>query len=478
MGPRAAGGGRDALGPSRLHDPRPDILGGPPRANRRGADAPGGNPGPDPLDAPAELRNPGGLDPESRLPVLPHPSDRGRDLLSAVRLADQLDGTRVAPAEGEVDAHRAGRSLRDGRVHADRHGGRTSLPDERPRADRRPDPGDPDREREVVMDVLLLSELEIRELIGPAEALPVVRDAFVRLARGEAILPGVIHLDVPNSGAEVHVKGAHLQGSRFFTIKVASGSYANPERGLPVGSGIVLVFDATTGFPKAVLFDNGYLTDLRTGAAGALAADLLARPEVDRVGIIGGGTQARHQLDALLGVRKPERVIAFGRSEAKATRFAQDMEKLHGIRVLPAKTVEQAVRGSDIVITVTPSREPLVRAEWVSPGTHITAVGADSPDKQELDVEVLKNADKVVADRLDQCIRFGELRHAIEAGVLRPGDVYAELGEIAAGLKRGRTSGQEITIADLTGVGVQDAAVAELVVDAALRRGAGKQFDV
>src|SRR2546426_217853 len=392
MGPRAAGGGRDALGPSRLHDPRPDVLVGPPRANRVGADAPGGNSGPHALDPPAELRNPGGLDPESRLPVLPHPSDRGRDLVSAVRLADQLDGTRVAPAEGEVDAHRAGRSLRDGRVHADRHGGRTSLPDERPRADRRPDPGDPDREREVVMDVLLLSEPEIRELIGPAEALPVVRDAFVRLARGEAILPGVIHLDVPNSGAEVHVKGAHLQGSRFFTIKVASGSYANPERGLPVGSGIVLVFDSTTGFPKAVLFDNGYLTDLRTGAAGALAADLLARPEVDRVGIIGVGTQARHQLDAPVGV--------------------------------------------------------------------------------------LKNADKVVADRLDQCVLFGEIHHAIEAGVLRPGDVYAELGEIAAGLKRGRTSEQEITIADLTGVGVQDAAVAELVVDAALRRGAGKQFDL
>src|SRR3989475_11585972 len=157
------------------------------------------------------------------------------------------------------------------------------------------------------MEVLLLSELEIRELIGPVEALPAVRDAFVRLARGEAIVPGAIHLDVPNSGAAVHVKGAHLQGSRFFTIKVASGSYANPQRRLPVGSGIVLVFDSTTGFPKAVLFDNGYLTDLRTGAAGALAADLLARPEVDRVGIIGVGTQARHQLDALLRVRKPER---------------------------------------------------------------------------------------------------------------------------------------------------------------------------
>ena len=328
------------------------------------------------------------------------------------------------------------------------------------------------------MEVLLLSGHEIRDLVGAADALLAVRDAFVRLARGEATLPGVINLDIPNSGAEVHVKSAHLQGSRFFTIKVASGSYANPERGLPVGSGIVLVFDAVTGFPRAILFDNGYLTDLRTGAAGALAADLLARREVDRVGIIGVGTQARYQFAALLGVRKPERVIAFGRSEAKATAFAREMEKLHGIRVLPAKTVEQAVRGSDVVITVTPSREPLVRAEWVLPGTHITAVGADGPDKQELDVEVLKKADKVVADRLDQCIRLGEIHHAIEAGALRPEDVYAELGEIAAGLKRGRTSDQEITVADLTGVGVQDAALAELVVVGAARRVVGKALDI
>jgi len=328
------------------------------------------------------------------------------------------------------------------------------------------------------MEVLLLSEREIRDLIGPAEALPAVRDAFVRMARGEATLPGVIHLDIPKSGAEAHVKGAHLQGSRSFTIKVASGSHANPDRGLPTGSGIVLVFDATTGFPQAVLFDNGYLTDLRTGAAGALAAEFLAKREVERVGIVGVGTQARFQLDAILRVRKPERVIAYGRSEAKASRFAQEMEKIQGIRVLPAKTVEQAVRGSDVVVTVTPSREPLVRAEWVLPGTHITAVGADSPDKQELDVQVLEKADKVVADHLDQCIRLGEIHHAVEAGVFRPADVYAELGEIAAGRKPGRTSDAEITVADLTGVGVQDAALAELVVVAAARQGAGKALKI
>jgi ornithine cyclodeaminase/alanine dehydrogenase-like protein (mu-crystallin family) len=328
------------------------------------------------------------------------------------------------------------------------------------------------------MEILLLHEREIRELIGPAEARPVVRESFVRLARGEAILPGVIALDIPKTRAEVHVKGAHLEGSPFFSIKVASGSYANPARGLPVGSGIVLVFDATTGFPRAVLFDNGYLTELRTGAAGALAAELLAKPEVERVGIVGVGSQARYQLAAFLRVRTPERVIAFGRSEAKATAYAKEMGEREGVRVLPAKTVEQAVRGSDVVITVTPSREPLVREAWIGPGMHITAVGSDGPEKRELEVGVLRKADKVVADRLEQCLRLGEIHHAVDEGALRPQDVYAELGEIAAGLKPGRTSGEEITIADLTGVGVQDAAVANFVVEAALRRGAGKVLEI
>src|SRR5256712_10281442 len=170
------------------------------------------------------------------------------------------------------------------------------------------------------MEVLLLSEREIRDLIGPAEALPSVRDACVRMARGEAILPGVIHLDIPKSGAEAHVKGAHLQGSRSFTIKVASGSYANPGRGLPTGSGIVLVFDATTGFPQAVLFDNGYLTDLRTGAAGALAAELLAKRGVERVGIVRGRAQAPLQLRRGPGVEEAAAGRAFRAVLAKASR--------------------------------------------------------------------------------------------------------------------------------------------------------------
>jgi ornithine cyclodeaminase len=329
-----------------------------------------------------------------------------------------------------------------------------------------------------VTEVRLLFESEIRSLIGPMEALEAVREAFVKLARGETLLPDVIGVDITETRTEAHIKGAYLRGAPFFSIKAASGSYDNPSRGLPVSGGLVLVFDATTGLPRAVLFDNGYLTDLRTGAAGALAADLLARKEIDRVGVIGVGTQARYQLEALLGVRRPGTVVAFGRSTAKAAVYAREMESRYGVHVVVASTMEKVVEGSDVVVTVTPATQPLVRADWVGPGTHITAVGSDGPGKQELEVDVLAKADKVVADRLDQCLRFGEIHHAVQAGALRKEDVYAELGELVAGLKAGRESDEEITVADLTGVGVQDAAVANRVVEGALRRGLGKVLEV
>ena len=328
------------------------------------------------------------------------------------------------------------------------------------------------------MEIRLLREDEIRSLLGPKEAYEAVRDAFVRLAKGEAVLPGVINLDLPETRTEAHVKGAYLRGTRTFAVKVASGSYDNPSRGLPSGGGMFLVFDATTGLPLAVLFDNGYLTDVRTGAAGALAADLLAKKAVDRVGVVGVGNQARYQLEALLRVRKPRTVVAWGRDRRKAEDYAAEMTAKHAVPAEAVGAPEVACRGSDLVVTVTPAHEPLVHANWIEPGMHVTAVGADGPDKQELDVEILRKADKVVADRLEQCLRLGEIHHAVEAGVLRREDIYGELGEIAAGMKRGRESDEEITVADLTGVGVQDAAVANRVVQEALRRKLGSVFEI
>jgi ornithine cyclodeaminase len=328
------------------------------------------------------------------------------------------------------------------------------------------------------MQVRVLLEAEIRELIGPAAAYAAVRDAFAALARGEATLPGVIGFDVPAYQGEVHVKGAYLHGRPFYSIKEAAGFYGNAEKGVPVGSGLVLVFDATTGFLAAVLFDNGYLTELRTGAAGALAADLLARRRIRKAAVIGAGSQARFQLEALALVRPPESVAVFSRTPARSAAYAREMERHVGVPVAVATSVQAAVEGSDVVITATPSRAPIVRAEWLGAGTHVTAVGADGPEKQELEPAVLTRADKVVVDRLDQCLRLGELHHAVEAGLLAAGDVWAELGELAAGLKPGRQSDDEITVADLTGVGIQDAAVANVVVAEAMRRGVGRALEI
>jgi ornithine cyclodeaminase len=247
---------------------------------------------------------------------------------------------------------------------------------------------------------------------------------------------------------------------------------------VPVGSGLVLVFDATTGFLAAVLFDNGYLTELRTGAAGALAADLLVRRRIGRAAVIGAGSQARFQLEALALVRRPESVAVFCRTPARSAAYAREMERRIGIPVTVAASAQAAVEGADIVITTTPSRAPIVRADWLGTGAHVTAVGADGPEKQELEPAALARADKVVVDRLDQCLRLGELHHAVEAGLLAAGDVWAELGELAAGVKPGRQSDDEITVADLTGVGIQDAAVANVVVAEAVRRSAGRTLEI
>ncbi|HEX6262065.1 MAG TPA: ornithine cyclodeaminase family protein [Actinomycetota bacterium] len=324
--------------------------------------------------------------------------------------------------------------------------------------------------------MLLLSEEEIRRSVSSKEALEAVAEAFAALARGEARLPGVIYLDLQEFDGDVHVKGAHLRGASHFAIKVAGGWYDNPSRGLPVGTGLVLVFSAETGAPAALLLDNGYLTDIRTGAAGALAARHLARDPLAKVAMIGAGLEARFQLRALADVRALPRIEAWSRDPANARRFAEEMRAELGADVEVAPDVESAVREADLVVTATPAREALVRADWLSPGAHVTALGSDGPAKQELDVDVLARADLVVVDDLEQAAEKGELHHALEAGALTRDDVAAQLGDLVTGDHPGRTGGGQITVADLTGVGVQDAAVAALALERAEAAGLGRDL--
>jgi ornithine cyclodeaminase/alanine dehydrogenase-like protein (mu-crystallin family) len=324
--------------------------------------------------------------------------------------------------------------------------------------------------------ITLLREADVRRMISPAESLTAVRDAFAQLYRGQTTVPAALELLLSHNGGEVHGKGAFVHGSRFFTIKLATGFESNRERGLPDTSGLSIVFDADTGFARFVLFDNGYLTQLRTASAGALAADLLARADASTVAMIGAGVQARFQLEALLLVRKVQRVTSVSRNPANAQRYAEEMSVAHGIPVTAATSVQEAVGPADIVVTTTPAREPVVMADWITPGTHLTAVGSDFPDKQELDPQLLARA-VVVADDYRPGKAHGEIARAVSAGALDERDGIRTLGGIVAGAEPRRATSTEITIADLTGIGVQDAAVAAVVAARALDEGAGCPFD-
>lgn len=321
----------------------------------------------------------------------------------------------------------------------------------------------------------ILSETEIRTLISREEAFSAVRDAFRALADGRVTMPFPTELDFPHQEADLHVKGAFVDGLPLFSFKVVCGFYDNARRGIPVTSGAILVFDADTGALRALLFDNGFLTNLRTAAAGALTVDLLARPNADRVAMIGAGTQARFQLAALLEVRRPGLVAVYSRTREHTERYAHEMRVEHGIEVETVDTPEKACAGAQIVVTTTTAREPILRGEWLAPGTHIVAVGSDLPAKRELADDVLASADVVVADALEQCLRAGEIRHAVEAGHLDPARVL-ELGALASGRAVGRTSERQITVADLTGVGAQDVAVASVVATNAALRDVGFEF--
>jgi ornithine cyclodeaminase len=312
----------------------------------------------------------------------------------------------------------------------------------------------------------IIEEAALRRVITPQVAVEAIREAFRADGEGRAHVPPVINLEVPARRGEFHVKTALIDGLPHVAVKIASGFYDNPASGLPSGSGLMAVFSATTGLPVALLLDNGFLTDIRTGAAGAVAAECLAPSIVDTVGVLGSGLQARYQVRCLNRVRALTRIVAWSPDAPRLDRYCREM-RAEGFEATAAASAEDVCRRADILITATPAREPLVRAAWLRAGQHVTALGSDSPGKQELDAACLARADLLVVDRLTQCASFGELRHALESGVLRADRVYGELGEIVAGLKPGRTSARQITIADLTGVGFQDTAIASRAIELA-----------
>ena len=326
-------------------------------------------------------------------------------------------------------------------------------------------------------DIRILSEAELRKAVPlDLAAIDCVEQAFIALAGGTVVMPPILSMAIAEANGEVDVKTAYIPGLDSFAIKVSPGFFDNPRLGLPSTSGLMVLMSAKTGMLEALLLDNGYLTDVRTAAAGAVAARHLARPDAATACIIGAGTQGKLQLEALSLVRPIRSARIWARDPEKAAAAAQTMAEELDIAVEATTELARSVSEADVIVTTTPAREPILQASWLRPGQHVTAMGSDQHDKNELEPACLTRADLYVPDRLSQTRELGELRAAIASSLLPADAQFAELGEIVAGTARGRPSDTAITIADLTGTGVQDTAIATFARQRALAQGAGTDF--
>lgn len=309
-------------------------------------------------------------------------------------------------------------------------------------------------------DIIVLTESQLRAALPlDLAAVDIVETAFVALAEGRVIMPPIMSMELPKQNAEVDAKTAYIEGFDVFALKVSTGFFDNAAKGLPSLGGMVTALSAEDGSVRAVFLDNGFLTDLRTAAAGAVAARHLAPEEVTTAGIVGTGLQARLQAKAAHLVRPFNRVLVWGRDPQKAAFCAADLARDLGVEAEVCTSVEQVVKRSQLVVTTTPSFHPLIKAEWLHPELHITAMGSDAPDKVELAPACLSRADLYVPDSAAQVTLRGELRSALASGDWT-GGMPADLGAVITGHAPGRSDPRQITIADLTGTGAQDTVMA------------------
>jgi ornithine cyclodeaminase len=308
-----------------------------------------------------------------------------------------------------------------------------------------------------------LSLQQIEQRLKGLDLVGLMEGAFAAFSRHEAVVPVPGELLFQDPPGEVHIKYGYLKSGDTYVIKIASGFWSNPAKGLSSSDGLLLVFRKETGELVAVLNDRGRLTDLRTAAAGAVAAKHLAPTDIDVIGVIGTGIQAELQVQLLQTVRRCSHVAVWGRNRERAASYARRMEE-KGFQVEILPTPSAVASRTRLIITATASASPLLQWSDVQPGTHITAIGADSADKHELDSAIIHNADRVVTDSRVQALSRGELGHAFEddaSGINR----VTEIGEIVSGLAKGRTAPQEVTVATFSGLAVQDIAIASAILE-------------
>lgn len=327
-------------------------------------------------------------------------------------------------------------------------------------------------------NIKILTENDLRDAIQlDLAAIDCIESAFTALAEGNVVMPQILSMAIEANNGEIDVKTAYVPGINSFAVKMSPGFFNNPAIGLPSTAGLMVLFSAKTGVLEALLLDNGYLTDIRTAAAGAVAARHLSRENASKACILGAGAQAALQLQALCLVRPIKQATIWARNSNKAERLANSLSAELNITVTATQDIQTAVTEADIIVTTTPSSTPLVMASWLRSGQHITAMGSDQSHKNELQPECLTQATLYVPDRQSQTQKLGELHHALNNKLIDSSVCFAELGDIVSGRAQGRRSKDDITLCDLTGTGVQDTAIATLALQRAESRGAGTQFN-
>jgi ornithine cyclodeaminase len=324
--------------------------------------------------------------------------------------------------------------------------------------------------------IRVLTETDLRAAVGLGEEeLAAVEAVYPLISSGVGSMPPIMRIDVPENNGEIDIKSAYLPGYSGIAVKVSAGFFDNPSKGLPSLGGLMMVFDSETGVPRSALFDNGYLTDLRTALAGAVAAKHLAREDASVAAVFGAGVQARMQLEALALVRPIERVFVWARRIEQAEMLANALAPAIEIEIEAVDEPNRAVSDADVLITATPSTEPLLGREMLHPGLHVTAVGSDAETKQEISAEAVQSADRFVCDSIAQSKRLGELRAAVDQGYDLSDAV--ELGQVIDGSGQGRVDSEQVTICDLTGTGAQDTAIASLAVTRCASASAGVEIE-
>jgi alanine dehydrogenase len=325
------------------------------------------------------------------------------------------------------------------------------------------------------MDTLILNQTEVLSLLHHPDILDAVEGAFRAYGLKQVQMPPKQYLFYTKYSGDLRTMPAYIEPADATGVKIVNVHPKNADKHLPTVMAVISLQDPQTGYPIS-LMNGTYLTALRTGAAGAIASKYLARKNASVVGFIGCGVQAQTQLDMHVLVRDVKKIVIFDTNKEVQQHFSDWAKKRHQLEVEVASSIEAACR-CDILNTLTPVKTPIVKKEFVKPGLHINAIGADAPGKEELDPEILKTA-KVVVDDWEQASHSGEINVPYEKGQLKREDLYGELGDIVAGKQQGRQSDQDVTIFDSTGLGIQDIVVAHLVYNRAVKSGKGTHVDL